>query len=78
MLGVTTYLTIDLAAIPLLWVIPLSLYLLSLVLVFAYWPARLHAAVVRLVPFALTTVLVLMLGKIQPPQLAGLPPTWWA
>ncbi len=35
MLGVTTYLTLDIAAIPLLWVIPLSIYLLSFILVFA-------------------------------------------
>jgi SAM-dependent methyltransferase len=34
-LGVTTYVTTDLAAVPLLWVIPLSLYLLSFVVVFA-------------------------------------------
>ena len=31
MLGVTTYLTLDIAAIPLLWVIPLSIYLLSFI-----------------------------------------------
>lgn len=35
MLGVTTYLTTDIASIPLLWVLPLSIYLLSFVLVFA-------------------------------------------
>ncbi len=35
MLGVTTYLTTDIASIPLLWVIPLSLYLLTFVMVFA-------------------------------------------
>ena len=34
MLGVTTYLTTDLAAIPLLWVVPLALYLLSFVVAF--------------------------------------------
>ena len=35
-MGVTTYLTTDLAAIPLLWVIPLALYLLSFILAFAH------------------------------------------
>ncbi len=35
MLGVTHYLTMDLASVPLLWVIPLALYLLSYILVFA-------------------------------------------
>lgn len=35
MLGVTTYLSSDIAAVPLLWVIPLALYLLTFILVFA-------------------------------------------
>ena len=35
MLGVTNYLTTDVASVPLLWVIPLALYLLTLVLAFA-------------------------------------------
>ena len=35
LMGVTTYLTTDLAAIPLLWVIPLAIYLLSFILAFA-------------------------------------------
>ncbi len=38
MLGVTTYATTDLSPIPLLWLMPLMLYLLSFVLVFARWP----------------------------------------
>jgi SAM-dependent methyltransferase len=35
LLGVTTHLSTDVAAVPLLWVIPLALYLLTFVLVFA-------------------------------------------
>lgn len=35
LLGVTTYISTDIASVPLLWVIPLALYLLSFVLVFA-------------------------------------------
>ncbi len=35
LMGVTSYLTTDLAAIPLLWTIPLALYLLSFILAFA-------------------------------------------
>jgi len=42
MLSTTTHLTTDLFAMPLLWVIPLGLYLLSFVIAFASWrgPAR--------------------------------------
>jgi hypothetical protein len=42
MLGVTTYITTDIAAIPLLWVTPLALYLLSFILVFSQVPAWLQ------------------------------------
>ncbi len=38
LLSVTTYLTTDLAAIPLLWIIPLALYLLTFVIAFARRP----------------------------------------
>ncbi len=38
MLGVTTHITTDLSPIPLFWLIPLSLYLLSFILVFSRWP----------------------------------------
>jgi spermidine synthase len=35
MLGVTNYISTDIAAVPLLWIIPLALYLLTLILAFA-------------------------------------------
>jgi hypothetical protein len=38
MLGVTTYISTDISAIPLFWVIPLALYLLSFILVFMRSP----------------------------------------
>ena len=38
MLGVTSYCSVDLSPFPLLWVIPLALYLLSFILVFSKWP----------------------------------------
>ena len=39
-LGVTTFISTDLAAVPLLWVIPLALYLLSFAITFGPAPAR--------------------------------------
>ena len=46
MLSTTTHLTTDLVAMPLLWVIPLGLYLLSFTVAFADWrlPARVISA----------------------------------
>lgn len=38
MLGVTTFVSTDIASVPLLWVIPLALYLLTFILVFSHWP----------------------------------------
>jgi spermidine synthase len=38
LLGVTTYITTDIAALPLFWVFPLSLYLLTFILAFARKP----------------------------------------
>jgi hypothetical protein len=47
MLGLTTYLTTDIAPVPLLWVLPLAIYLLTFVLVFARRPPIRHALMVR-------------------------------
>jgi SAM-dependent methyltransferase len=38
LIGVTTYLSTDVAAVPLLWIIPLALYLLTFVIVFSRRP----------------------------------------
>jgi hypothetical protein len=48
MLGATIYITTDIAAIPLLWVIPLALYLLSFILVFSRLPAWVHKSMLLL------------------------------
>ncbi|HYG79417.1 MAG TPA: fused MFS/spermidine synthase, partial [Pyrinomonadaceae bacterium] len=66
-LGATTYVTTDLAAVPLLWVIPLSLYLLSFVVVFArrrVIPVRVAA---RVLPgAAVLLALVYLSGATEP------------
>ncbi len=67
MLSVTTYITTDLAATPLLWVIPLALYLLTFALVFGRWTSRWNAAFVRAFPIALVAlVMVLAMGSTRP------------
>jgi hypothetical protein len=48
--GVTTFLSTDIAAVPLLWVLPLSIYLLTFTLVFARRPPIPHWLMVRLLP----------------------------
>jgi hypothetical protein len=53
LLGVTNYLTTDIAAIPLLWVIPLALYLTTFVLAFSPRSPIPHAFVVRWQPLTI-------------------------
>jgi hypothetical protein len=64
MLGATTYITLDIAAIPLLWVIPLALYLLSFILVFAKWPPALHRVLVGVLPLLLLALAFRMLYTV--------------
>jgi hypothetical protein len=60
LLGVTTYLTTDVAPVPLLWVIPLVIYLLTFILVFGGAATVLR----RFLVFALPPVLLLQTGLL--------------
>lgn len=51
MLGVTTQLTTDVPAIPLFWVLPLTIYLVSFILVFARRQRVSHEWLIRRLPF---------------------------
>jgi len=48
LLGVTTHITTDIASVPLLWVIPLALFLSTFVIVFSKKPAIPHKQIVRI------------------------------
>ena len=52
MLGVTTHITTDLISAPLLWMIPLALYLLSFIFVFARKPIIPHALMNKAMVYA--------------------------
>jgi len=63
MLGVTFYISTDVAATPLFWVLPLALYLLSFIVVFAKKPIIPHAWVLRYTLWALAfPILSFVLG----------------
>jgi spermidine synthase len=71
MLAVTTYFTTQVRPIPLFWVIPLALYLLSFVLAFARRPLPL-AALARVYPYiAVVLLALLILGGNRLPFLAA-------
>lgn len=61
LVAVTAYISTDIAAAPLLWVIPLSLYLLTWVLVFQRRPLIPHKLALLLQPFAVAAIVTLML-----------------
>ena len=56
LLGVTMHITTDVAAVPLLWVLPLMLYLLTFVIVFARRPWLPHTWMVLAQPFLLIPI----------------------
>jgi len=69
MMGVTTALTSDVPAIPLFWVLPLALYLLSFVLVFAKRPPVSHEWLIRRLPFLILAALIPAVSKTKLPLL---------
>lgn len=56
MLGVTTALTTELPPIPLLWVLPLAIYLLSFIIVFAKKPITYQDTIVQTLPILLLLI----------------------
>jgi hypothetical protein len=67
MLSVTTYLTTDIAPVPLLWVIPVALYLLTFVLAFAGRQIIPQPIVRRWVPLAVLIAVVVRLLEANDP-----------
>jgi hypothetical protein len=67
MLGVTTYLTTDLAAVPLLWVVPLALYLVSFILAFSRAREPTGRVAGRVLPLlVMVQAPVMVAGLVQP------------
>ena len=73
MLGVTTALTTELPPIPLLWILPLALYLLSFVLVFASKPITYHDTVIEKLPILLVVTAFLIASKTVSSPIFSIP-----
>ena len=67
MLGVTTYITTDIAAVPLLWVVPLALYLLTFVVAFSRSSLPWFGLVVILQPLVLLELVFLVILGVSEP-----------
>src|SRR5918996_1133944 len=67
MLGVTAFVTTNISPVPLLWVIPLSLYLFSFVIVFSpsqRMPDAVHKAMVAALPMVIAFLVITTLTNI--------------
>lgn len=61
LLGVTTYITTDVAAVPLFWIAPLALYLVTFIIAFSRRRAFPHGAAVRAHAIALSFMVCVLL-----------------
>ncbi len=67
MLGVTTYLSSEIAVVPLLWIVPLALYLLTFIIVFARRPILPRTFLRRALPIVIVSlVMVINMRATQP------------
>ncbi len=65
MLAVTSYFSTDIAAVPLLWIVPLSLYLLTLVLAFGSRSQATSVIADRGLPLLVIPIALLMIAQAQ-------------
>lgn len=67
MLGATAFISTDVAAVPLLWVLPLSVYLLTFIVAFSPRPVVSVARASLLLPPATVLVALSLAGVVKPP-----------
>jgi spermidine synthase len=64
MLAVTQYLSVDIAPVPLLWIVPLSLYLLTFVIAFSPMYDRMRGLILRALPIVVLLLVVLLIAGL--------------
>lgn len=67
MLGLTTYITTDIASAPLFWVVPLSIYLLTFIMAFARRSLISFQACERLLPIGAVALIYLLFSQATEP-----------
>jgi spermidine synthase len=73
MLAVTTYLSTDIAAVPLLWIVPLAIYLSTFVVAFSTRGAGTAAVAGRLMPMLVLVVALMMIVRGSAPLAVAVP-----
>jgi hypothetical protein len=72
MLAVTSYISTDVAAVPLLWIVPLSLYLLTFTIAFGRWMAPAASITRRVLPLVVVPLALFMVAGVHDPLTAML------
>ena len=67
MLAVTSYLSTDIAAVPLLWIVPLALYLLTFAIAFGRHLPRASALAHRALPLTVVPLALFMIMRVREP-----------
>src|SRR5262249_53786878 len=67
MLGVTSYISTDIAAVPLLWIVPLALYLLTFTLAFGRHAGIASGLARRALPLLVVPLALAMIGGVREP-----------
>ncbi|MDX2115367.1 MAG: fused MFS/spermidine synthase [Planctomycetota bacterium] len=67
MMGATQHITTDIAAVPLLWILPLTLYLLTYIVAFSQFGPRAGRIAAWLVPVAVVAVGVMAIVRLRSP-----------
>src|SRR5688572_23126720 len=67
MLAVTSYISTDIAAVPLLWIVPLALYLLTFAVAFGRHSATAGALARRALPLLIVPLALFMILKVREP-----------
>ena len=73
LLGVTAYISTDVASVPLLWVLPLALYLLSFAWAFAPAPVLPSGSVHRAMPMLVSVLVLVLAARIDSPAWIVIP-----
>jgi hypothetical protein len=65
--SVTAHLSTDIAPMPLLWVVPLALYLMTYIVTFSHWSGRARNIIGRLAPMAICFTAIALLAQATEP-----------
>ncbi len=73
MIGVTTYISTDVAAVPLIWVLPLALYLVTFVIAFGRFSKPMMIAAERRVPLLAIAIAFMLAANSELPMQLHIP-----